>query len=193
MSKQTPSQTVGPYFDYGLIPESYGRRGIVTGRMIDPTTPGGHITVTGRVLDGAGEPVIDALLEIWQADADGRYAHPADGRAAAFHGFSRVGTDATGAFRLETIKPGRVVGSDARPQAPHLNVVVFARGLLSHAYTRIYFGDEASANAEDTVLNSVEPDRRTTLVATREDSPGGPVYRFDIHLQGRDETVFFDA
>lgn len=193
MPEQTPSQTVGPYFAYGLVPEPYGRPGIAGGRIGDDQAPGERIVVTGRVIDGAGNPVIDSLVEIWQADAEGRYAHPADGRGADFHGFARVGTDGSGTFRVETIKPGRVTGADARPQAPHLNVTVFARGLPDHAYTRIYFGDEAESNESDMVLNLVDPARRGTLVARREDTAGGPVYRFDIHLQGDAETVFFDA
>ncbi|EWY36454.1 protocatechuate 3,4-dioxygenase subunit alpha [Skermanella stibiiresistens SB22] len=198
MPKQTPSQTVGPYFAYGLTPQPYGREGIADGRVVDRTLSGaalaGHrITVTGRVLDGAKAPVIDAMIEIWQADAQGRYAHPADGREASFHGFGRTGTDGEGAFRIETIKPGPVAGADARPQAPHLNVAVFARGMPNHAYTRVYFSDETAANEADMVLNLVGPDRRNTLVAMLEKTAGGPVYRFDIRLQGEDETVFFDA
>ena len=125
---------------------SIGRPGIAGGRIGDERSPGERIVVTGRVIDGAGNPVIDSLIEVWQADAEGRYDHPADGRGADFHGFARVGTDGSGAFRIETIKPGRVAGADARPQAPHLNVTVFARGLPDHAYTRIYFGDEAEAS-----------------------------------------------
>ena len=144
MPKQTPSQTVGPYFAYGLTPQPYGRLGIADGRIVNETVPGERIIVTGRVIDGAGAPVIDSLVEVWQADFQGRYAHPADGRGADFHGFGRTGTDETGTFRIETVKPGRVVGSDAKPQAPHLNVTVFARGMPNHAFTRIYFSDESS-------------------------------------------------
>jgi protocatechuate 3,4-dioxygenase alpha subunit len=192
MPKQTPSQTVGPYFAYGLTPQSYGRPGIADGRIVNETVPGERIIVTGRVIDGAGTPVIDSLVEVWQADSQGRYAHPADGRQADFHGFGRIGTDETGTFRIETVKPGRVVGFDAKPQAPHLNVTVFARGMPDHAYTRIYFSDESAANATDMVLGLVDADRRGTLIAAREETSGGPVYRFDIHLQGDNETVFFD-
>jgi protocatechuate 3,4-dioxygenase, alpha subunit len=193
MPKQTPSQTVGPYFAYGLTPMGYGRPGIASHRIADDTVPGRHIVVTGRVLDGRGEPVSDAMLEVWQADAQGRFAESADGRGADFHGFGRAGTDGKGVFRFETVKPGRVPGADARPQAPHLSVIVFARGMTSHAYTRIYFSDEEEANTEDAVLSSVEPERRRTLIATREDTAGATVYRFDVRLQGEEETVFFDA
>ena len=193
MPKQTPSQTVGPYFAYGLTPMGYGRPGIASHRIADDTVPGRHVVVTGRVLDGKGEPISDGMLEVWQADAQGRLAHPADGRTADFHGFGRAGTNDKGEYRFETVKPGRVVGADARPQAPHLAVIVFARGMPSHAYTRIYFSDEAEANAEDAVLNAVEPGRRQTLIATREDTPGATLYRFDVRLQGDEETVFFDA
>jgi protocatechuate 3,4-dioxygenase alpha subunit len=192
MPKQTPSQTVGPYFAYGLTPQPYGRPGIADSRIVNETVPGERIIVTGRVIDGAGEPVIDSLVEVWQADAEGRYAHPADGRGAHFHGFGRTGTDETGTFRIETVKPGRVVGSDAKPQAPHLNVTVFARGMPNHAYTRIYFSDESAANETDMVLGLVDAGRRGTLIADREETPGGPVYHFDVNLQGDNETVFFD-
>jgi protocatechuate 3,4-dioxygenase alpha subunit len=192
MPKQTPSQTVGPYFAYGLTPQPYGRAGIADGRIVNETVPGERIIVIGRVIDGAGDPVIDSLVEVWQADAQGRYAHPVDGRGADFHGFGRVSTDETGTFRIETVKPGRVAGSDARLQAPHLNVTVFARGMPNHAYTRIYFSDESAANEADMVLGLVDASRRGTLIAKREETSGGPVYRFDIHLQGDDETVFFD-
>ncbi len=193
MPKQTPSQTVGPYFAYGLTPMGYGRPGIATHRIADDTVPGRHIVVTGRVLDGKGEPISDGMLEVWQADAQGRLAHPADGRTADFHGFGRAGTNDRGEYRFETVKPGRVVGADARLQERHLGVSVCARGMPSHAYTRIYFSDEAEANAEDAVLNAVEPGRRQTLIAVREETPGATLYRFDVRLQGDEETVFFDA
>ena len=192
---QTPSQTVGPYFAYALTAPQYGydHTGIGTGgRMADEAVPGEHITLIGRVLDGGGDPVDDALIEIWQADCEGRYAHPADRRGsnAAFAGFGRLGTgtDPERRFLFHTIKPGRV---DA-DQAPHLNVIVFMRGLLSHLYTRIYFGDEAAANESDPVLRSVPSERRDTLLAQREETAAAPIYRFDIRLQGDSETVFFD-
>lgn len=198
--KQTPSQTVGPWFSYGLTPEPYGRKGLATGAMAGEGTHGQRVHLTGRVYDGAGAPVPDCMIEIWQANGHGRYAHAADTRAAVplekdFSGFGRVSTDANGRYSLDTIKPGRVPGpSGGRAnvmQAPHLNVIVFARGLLSHLFMRVYFSDEAAANAEDPILALVEPARRGTLVAQRAASGDG--YTLDIHLQGDNETVFFEA
>lgn len=197
MSKlgQTPSQTVGPFFAYGLTPEQYGYRftSIAGGAMRDADTPGEAIRIEGRVFDGEGTPINDAMIEIWQADARGHYAHPASPRAsnAAFTGFGRcgTGTDPECRYVFDTVKPGRV----DEVQAPHINVIIFMRGLLSHAYTRIYFEDEAQANAADPVLSSVPEARRDTLIARRETTGNGPVYRLDIHMQGEKETVFFDA
>ena len=190
--RQTPSQTVGPFFAYALTAPQYGYEfsGIASGDLADDTVPGEHIRIVGRVLDGAGEPIPDALVEIWQADAEGRYPH----RAALcesntlFRGFGRfgTGTDPQHRFIFHTIKPGPV-----EEQAPHINVVVFMRGLLSHAYTRIYFSDEAQTNARDPVLLSVPEERRPTLIARRDGA--APTYRFDIRMQGADETVFFDV
>ena len=194
MPKQTPSQTVGPYFAYGLTPEQYGYAfaSIAGGVLTAEDGDGERIRIEGRVLDGAGAAVDDALVEIWQADGQGRYAHPADPRSsnARFRGFGRVGTgtDPEHRFVFETVKPGPFGDG----QAPHVNLVLFLRGLLSHAYTRIYFADEAEANAADPVLSAVPDERRATLIAAREDSAGVPLYRFDIHLQGDRETVFFD-
>jgi protocatechuate 3,4-dioxygenase alpha subunit len=145
------------------------------------------------VLDGDGQVVPDAMLEIWQADAAGRYAHPADGRASpnsAFKGFGRCGTDKDGAFSFETVKPGAVPGPGGKMQAPHVAIVLFSRGMLTHVFTRIYFADEA-ANAADPILALVPEDRRATLIARREDG-AHPTYRLDIRLQGDGETVFFD-
>jgi protocatechuate 3,4-dioxygenase alpha subunit len=193
--KQTPSQTVGPYFAYGLVPEQYGYpfASIAGGRLVRSDTDGERICIEGRVLDGEGQPISDALIEIWQADAQGRYAHPADPRSsnASFKGFGRVGTgtDPENRFVFETVKPGSVDGK----QAPHINVIVLMRGLLLHAYTRLYFSDETAANAEDPVLASVPANRRDTLIAKREQTPAGVLYRFDINMQGPRETVFFDA
>jgi len=193
--KQTASQTVGPFFAYGLTPQQYGYQmtSIADGDLLSPEVAGERIRIEGRVFDGAGAPMNDAMLEIWQADAQGRYAHPADTRGSntGFKGFGRTGTgtDPEQRFIFETIKPGSI----ADGQAPHINVVVFARGLVNHVYTRIYFSDEAAANAADAVFNSVPEERRQTLLATRTDAPGGPVYRFDIHMQGESETVFFDV
>jgi protocatechuate 3,4-dioxygenase alpha subunit len=192
--RQTPSQTVGPYFAYGLAPEQYGYRqnltSIAGSLMAEGDVDGQRIRVEGRVFDGAGNPISDALIEVWQADGLGRYAHPADPRGTnnTFKGFGRcgTGTDPQNRFFFETIKPGQV----DRGQAPHLNVIVSMRGMLLHAFTRIYFSDEAATNAIDKVLNAVPADRRDTLIAIRRD---GNVYRFDIHMQGDHETVFFDA
>lgn len=196
-SKQTPSQTVGPYFAYGLTPEQYGypHTSIASPRLIaeGEDTDGERIRIEGRVLDGEGVPIDDAMIEIWQADGLGRYAHPADPRGsnASFRGFGRcgTGTDPDNRFIFETVKPGPVDDE----QAPHINIIVFMRGLLSHAYTRLYFSDEADANAADPVLGSVPAARRPSLIAKRHDTDSGPVYRLDIHMQGDAETVFFDV
>jgi protocatechuate 3,4-dioxygenase alpha subunit len=192
---QTPSQTVGPYFAYGLTPEQYGYPALASIASSDLRTSdveGERIRIEGRVLDGAGAAVDDAMIEIWQADPRGRYAHSADGRGnIAFRGFGRcgTGTDRENRFVFDTLKPGPV---DDR-QAPHVTVIVFMRGLLSHLYTRVYFADEEAANARDPVLLSVPEARRATLVAPREERDGIAVYRFDIHMQGDKETVFFDV
>jgi len=191
--RQTPSQTVGPYFAYGLSPEQYGYQqnltSIAGSQMAEGEIEGERIRVEGRVFDGAGNPISDALIEVWQADSLGRYAHPADPRGSnnTFKGFGRcgTGTDPQHRFWFDTIKPGSVEPG----HAPHLNVIVSMRGMLLHAFTRIYFSDE-KANAADKVLTAVPADRRDTLIATHK---GGNVYRFDIHMQGDKETVFFDA
>ena len=193
--KQTPSQTVGPFFAYGLTAPQYGYEfsGIASDILDGDLVPGERIRIVGRVYDGAGDAIPDAMIEIWQADGEGRYAHPADGRGSnqAFRGFGRfgTGTDPERRFHFQTIKPGSIDGA----QAPHINVVVFMRGMLTHAYTRLYFSDEAEANARDPVLSNVPEARRRTLVAAREDSPAGVLYHFDIRMQGEDETVFFDV
>jgi protocatechuate 3,4-dioxygenase alpha subunit len=190
-SEQTPSQTIGPYFAYGLTPGQYGYplTSLAGPRMVDEDTDGERIRITGQVLDGDGVPVCDAMLEVWQADAAGTY--PDAARPGGFTGFGRVGTgtDPTHRFWFDTVKPGATPDG----QAPHLNVMVFMRGLLSHLYTRIYFSDEETLNASDPVLVSVDEMRRQTLIAEREKTPAGTVYRFDIHLQGTSETVFFDV
>ena len=195
---QTPSQTVGPFFAYGLVPEQYNYyfNSIADGQMVDDTTEGQRIRILGHVYDGAGDLVPDAIIEIWQANSHGRYNHPADDRKdnlldPNFKGFGRMGTGTTpdNRFVFDTIKPGSVDGA----QAPHLNVVVLMRGLLLHAYTRIYFSDESEANAADPVLSSVPDDRCETLIAQRDVELPGRVYRFDIHMQGDRETVFFDV
>lgn len=191
---QTPSQTVGPYFAYGLASTQYGYdfRSLFGAELAEPRTPGTPILITGRVLDGNLEPIGDAMLEIQHADAQGRRpATPADVAASGFRGFGRMGTGTLpgNRFAFRTIKPG----ATADGQAPHVDVIVTMRGLLSHAFTRIYFDDEAGANAADPVLATVPADRRATLIARRDPQPGGLVYHFDIHMQGDAETVFFDV
>jgi protocatechuate 3,4-dioxygenase, alpha subunit len=168
----TPSQTVGPFFAIEL-PYAEGPYVVADGTD-------GAIWLRGRILDGAGEPIPDALVESWQADPDGRF----DGD---FRGFGRSGTDEEGAWAILTRKPGAVPAPDGGMQAPHVDLTIFARGLLHQVVTRLYFADEAEANATDPVLSSLDDAQRATLIAARED--GG--YRLDIHLQGPDETVFF--
>ena len=192
----TPSQTVGPFFKYGLTPGGkYDWNDAFTSNLVTPDVSGERIRVEGRVFDGDGQPVPDAMLEVWQADAQGRFADPQDKRAlpnAAFRGFGRCGTDENGIFAFDTVKPGQVPDPDGKPQAPHILLAVFARGMLRHLYTRIYFGDEA-ANQADPVLAMVPADRRATLIASRESGGGNAVYRLDLRLQGDDETVFFEV
>jgi protocatechuate 3,4-dioxygenase alpha subunit len=195
MSGITPSQTVGPFFAYGLSPtKRYDWTDLVINNLVTPDATGERIRIEGLVTDADGQPINDALIEIWQADAQGRYAHPRDQRAvpnSSFKGFGRVGTGAKGEFGFDSIKPGPVPGPNGTAQAPHIVVAYFSRGLLTHMYTRIYFSDEA-ANAQDPILALVPKDRRHTLIA-KKDSAGKPaVYRFDIRLGGDDETVFFD-
>jgi protocatechuate 3,4-dioxygenase, alpha subunit len=185
---QTPSQTVGPYFAYGLTSEQYGYplASIVGPAMVDEATPGQHIRIEGCVYDGRGEPVTDAMIEIWQADSNGQYL-TTPGANSRFTGFGRcgTGTDPDAKFWFDTLKPGVANAGDA----PHINVTVMMRGLLNHAFTRIYFADESSANEADPVLQTVPADRRGTLLAHLV-STG--LYRFDIRMQGDAETVFFD-
>jgi protocatechuate 3,4-dioxygenase alpha subunit len=195
MAGLTPSQTVGPYFAYGLTPGSkYEWNDAFSNDLVTPDATGDRIRIAGRVFDGDGAAIPDAMLEIWQADAQGRYANPQDKRAlpnATFKGFGRCGTSAEGEFSFDTIKPGIVPDPDGKPQAPHILLAVFARGMLLHLYTRIYFDDEADKNAADPILALVPAERRATLIARRE--AGSATYRLDIHLQGDDETVFFDV
>lgn len=196
MAELTPSQTVGPWFAYGLVPnKEYDWSDLATGNLITPDVAGERIAIEGRVVDADNVPMPDAMLEIWQADSQGRYAHPRDSRAlpnSSFKGFGRVGTNAKGEYHFDTIKPGAVPGPNGKPQAPHILVAFYSRGLLTHMYTRIYFADEAS-NAGDPILALVPADRRETLVAKREMRGNLPVYRFDIRVQGDNETVFFDV
>jgi protocatechuate 3,4-dioxygenase alpha subunit len=187
--KQTPSQTAGPFFHYMLTPEQshYPYRGLAGPATADPTVPGQRIRLVGKVTDGQGQPMADALIELWQADSLGRYAHPSDPRSsnASFRGFGRCATDANGHYAFDTIKPGAIGDG----QAPHVTFIIFTRGGQNHLYTRLYFADEAEANARDPVLKSVPAERRDTLIAAKVD--GG--YRLDIRVQGEGETVFFDV
>ena len=191
---QTPSQTVGPYFAYGLTATQYGYdfdQPFDSAVALDGAT-GERLRLEGRVIDGDGNPIFDAMLEISQPDGDGRYPQSVEeAQQRGFRGFGRcgTGTDAPKRFVFHTVKPG----AEAPGEAPHINVIVTMRGLLLHAFTRIYFSDEAEANAGDAVLQSVPAQRRKTLVAERSEQGGAVVYRFDIHMQGADETAFFDV
>ena len=187
----TPSQTVGPYFKYGLTPGTDYRWNDAFGNnLVTPDAVGERIRIEGQVFDGDGKPVTDSMLEIWQADGQGRFADQTQGALTntAFRGFGRVGTDASGAFAFDTVKPGQVPDPDGKLQAPHILLAVFARGMTMQTYSRIYFDGEA-ANATDPVLALVPADRRDTLIARKQ----GAAYRFDVHLQGDNETVFFDV
>ena len=190
--KETPSQTAGPFVHIGTVPDVAGLKGPDYGRqnVLDSrANTAERIRLEGVVYDGGGTPVIDAMLEIWQADQDGRFG------TAEFGGWGRAVTDfKTGVFSFETIKPGAVAFHDGRKQAPHIWVSIFARGINLHLQTRLYFSDEAAANAEDPVLKLVgDPALVATLIAQRQDGGDVPVYRFDIRLQGERETVFFDV
>lgn len=195
---ETPSQTVGPYFAYCLTAQQYRYdfAQVFDHTVALPHAAGEHIRLEGRVLDGDGQPIPDALVEIQQADAAGRYrphtATPgADFQATGFRGFGRsgAGTEADPRYHFDTVKPG----APSAGEAPHLHLVVMMRGMLLHAFTRVYFADEADANARDAALQSVPAERRDTLLARREQHGGRLVYRFDIHMQGPRETVFFDV
>ncbi len=191
--KQTPSQTVGPFFAYGLTPTQYGYdlKSLFTPVLAQPHAQGEHIRITGQVFDGADQSIVDAIVEICQVDAHGQaITSVAESQAKGFTGFGRCGTGTLpqNHYVFETVKPGVA----AAGQAPFINVCVTMRGLLVHTFSRIYFEDEAAANSQDGVLVSVPEARRATLVAKRETTGTGPVYRFDIHMQGDKETVFFD-
>jgi protocatechuate 3,4-dioxygenase, alpha subunit len=183
----TSSQTVGPFFIIGC---AWLNRAEIAG----PGIAGERVTIEGRVLDGDGKPVPDALIETWQANSHGKYAHPDDTQnkpvEANFQGFGRIPTDDEGKFRFTTIKPGPVPGPDGKTQAPHLAISVFARGLLRRLVTRVYFPDESS-NAGDFILNLVEPARRESLIAKKTSTAGK--LEWNVILQGPGETVFFDV
>ena len=197
--KETASQTAGPYVHIGLAPGAAGfdiYRQELGWDIAGPNAKGERIRVEGIVIDATGSPVKDVLLEAWQANADGNYAHPDGGGDVeeGFRGWGRVITDfATGEWGFDTVKPGRTRGRNVGTQAPHINLWIVARGINVGLNTRIYFDDEAEANAADPVLNLIEWERRrATLIAKRTERDGQVVYRFDIKLQGQDETVFFD-
>lgn len=185
----TPSQTVGPFFAYCLTPTAYTYRQVFSNDLTEHGAAGTRIRIEGRVLDGDGAPVPDAMIEIWQADASGSYVSAEQGANTTFRGFGRTECDAEGHYRFTTVKPGRVPGPAGLPQAPHINVGVFGRGLLKRLFTRIYFVDEA--NEGDPILSLVPADRRATVIAQR--SGEEATYTFDIRLQGETETVFFEA
>jgi protocatechuate 3,4-dioxygenase alpha subunit len=183
----TPSQTVGPYFSMRLPwPQ---------GPFVVPADTPGAITIIGILYDGVGDAIPDGMIETWQADSSGRFAHPEDPRGPvvdgdkAFRGFGRAETRHDGSFTIVTLKPGPLPFGDGRTEAPHINVSVFSRGMLDRSVTRIYFPDETQANETDPVLASVPEARRSTLIAV---PFGDRLLRFDIHMQGDNETVFFD-
>lgn len=199
--KESPSQTAGPYVHIGTNPNWVEITGVWDRDLglvlVAPEAAGERILVQGRIVDGAGQPLTDALVEIWQADAAGLYNSPQERRGTAdphVAGWGRQPTDAkTGGFRFETIKPGRVPYPDGRLMAPHITVWIVARGINIGLHTRLYFGDEAAANAEDPVLARIEhPARRATLIAPRSEENGLACYTFEVHLQGERETVFLD-
>jgi protocatechuate 3,4-dioxygenase alpha subunit len=203
MSEITPSQTVGPFFAYGLTPKgrahwdpngTYSWKNTVESDLVTPDTVGTRIRIEGTVYDGDGVAINDCMIEIWQADAQGRYANARDNRAlpnSSFKGFGRSATDKAGVFAFDTIKPGQVEGPGGKPQAPHIVVCIFSRGMIRQVYTRLYFDDEA-ANDADPILNMVPQERRGTLIAHKQPGSEPPLYRFSVHMQGDNETVFFD-
>ena len=198
---ETPSQTGGPYVHIGLLPKQANIEVFENNfdnQLVKDQTLGERIRLEGQVFDGLGLPLRDVLIEIWQADANGVYPSAADTQGkqadANFLGWGRTGADfETGFWSFNTIKPGAVPGRKGTTQAPHIALIIFARGINIGLNTRVYFEDEAEANAQDPVLKSIEwAPRRQTLIAKREERDGEVVYRFDIHIQGEDETVFLD-
>ncbi|MFW1907713.1 protocatechuate 3,4-dioxygenase subunit alpha [Acinetobacter ursingii] len=199
--KETPSQTGGPYVHIGLLPKQANIEVFehnLDNNLVQENTQGECIRLEGQVFDGLGLQLRDVLIEIWQADAKGVYPSQADSQDKQadpnFLGWGRAGADFnTGFWSFNTIKPGAVLGRKGSTQAPHIALIIFARGINIGLNTRVYFDDEAEANAKDPVLNSIEwATRRQTLIAKREERDGEIVYRFDIRIQGEDETVFFD-
>ena len=198
--KQSASQTAGPYVHIGLAPGAAGFRIYDEELGTDicgPNAGGERIRVEGVVIDGMGSPIRDVLIEVWQANSEGHYAHPEGGGPVedGFRGWGRVISDfATGEWAFDTVKPGPTRGRNGSIQAPHISFWLVARGINIGLNTRMYFSDEVEANATDPVLNLIEwENRRATLIAKRSERDGQPVYRFDIRLQGNNETVFFDV
>jgi protocatechuate 3,4-dioxygenase, alpha subunit len=196
MGGVTPSQTIGPFAAPCMTPNETGKTNypwsqLINANLVTADAVGERIRLEGRMFDGDGTPIDGILFEIWQADGQGRYAHPRDPRRpnASFKGFGRVESDMSGTFVFDTVKPGRVPGPNGALQAPHVVVAIHMRGILQHLFTRIYFSDEPS-NAEDPILKLVPPDRRETLIARRDGATS--VYRIDFRIQGDRETVFFD-
>jgi protocatechuate 3,4-dioxygenase, alpha subunit len=195
--KESPSQTAGPYVHIGCTPNFAEINGVfdadLGSRMVADGAAGERLTVKGRIFDGAGAPLKDALVEIWQADHAGLYNSPSEMRGAAdsrFTGFGRCATDmATGEYAFDTIKPGSVLYPDGRKQAPHISFWIVARGINIGLHTRMYFSDEGAANADDPLLSRIEHRQRVETLIGRRD---GDTVTFDIHLQGDDETVFLD-
>ncbi|HEY5890188.1 MAG TPA: protocatechuate 3,4-dioxygenase subunit alpha [Acidimicrobiia bacterium] len=187
----TPSQTVGPYFSMRLAQPGENN-------LVGTETVGDRIRLEGRILDGDGRPIEDGLIELWQPNASGRFRHSSDDRGdfaldPHFTGFGRAMTDfATGVYRFDTIRPGRIPDLEGELQAPHLNLIVQARGMLRPSFTRVYFPDEAEANSHDLVLRTVPAHRRSTLIANLIDDSHMATFGFDIHFQGEAETVFFE-
>jgi protocatechuate 3,4-dioxygenase alpha subunit len=190
--RQTPSQTVGPFFAYGLtaVQYKYDYTSIITGSLMSDNFVANRILISGRVYDGSGNPISDAMIECWQADGAGYYNKMINFPHDGFMGFGRLGTgtDPDQAFQFTTIKPG----STGKNQAPHINIILFMRGSLRHLYTRMYFSDEEKANQSDELLCSVPEERRNTLIGKLFQKDGITEYLFDIHMQGEKETIFFE-
>ena len=195
---ESPSQTAGPYVHIGCMPNFSGIDGVYAedpgSRIVTADTPGERISIRGRVYDADDAPLLDAVVEAWQADANGFHASPADGRGETARGFTGWGRCAcdfdSGEFVFATIKPGAVPWPDGRSQAPHVTLWIVARGINIGLHTRLYFDDEAEANAADPILTAIEPRARAQTLIAGGDGQGG--YRFDVRLQGPRETVFFD-
>ena len=194
--KQTPSQTIGPFFSYGLTPKQAGYNklsSLASSSLVTESTIGAQIRIEGTIFDGVGDIVSDAMVEIWQADSQGRYQNQPslEGIGSSFLNFGRCDTGANdqNKFVFETVKPGQI----STKTAPHINLVIFMRGLLSHVFTRIYFPDEKNSNLLDETLLTIPAYRQETLVAKKLSGESTLIYEFNIHLQGEKETVFFDA